>query len=114
MESWVNGEKGSEVRRVIDNNFDILDKRTVKINNDILKLSPLSINFVTSDWAFVEALNAYIISIPYEDYIRENPCADVYIKSESDYLIVYGGCAIRENGIELQSDMPYEGKVVIR
>ena len=27
MESWVNGAKGSEVKRVVDNNFDILDKR---------------------------------------------------------------------------------------
>lgn len=114
MESWANGAQGSNVKRVIDNNFDILDKRTTKINNDILNLSPLGINFVVSDWAFVDNLKTYIISIPYADYNRENPCVEVYIKNEDGYSLVYGGYIIGEHGINLQSDIPYEGKVVIR
>ena len=32
MDSWANGARGSEVKRVINNNFDILDKRTIKLN----------------------------------------------------------------------------------
>ena len=114
MDSWVNGAKGSEVKRVIDGNFDILDKRTKKINDDISKLSPSSVNFATSDWVFVENIKTYIISIPYADYNRDNPCVEVYIKDEDDYSLVYGGYKIKKNGIELQSDLVYEGKVVIR
>lgn len=122
MESWVNGEKGSEVKRIIDSNFDILDKRTKKMNDDILKLedsnasnSPsLKIEFIVSNWVFVENLKTYIISIPYENYKNENPCVEVYIKNEDGYSSVYGGYIIKESAIDLQSDMPYEGRVVIR
>lgn len=122
MDSWVNGAKGSEVKRVIDNNFDILDKRIIKINDDVSKLinsdvsksTPLSIEFVASDWGFAENLKTYVISIPYEDYERENPCVEVYIKRDSGYSPVWSGYTIGEHGIDLQSDMPYEGKVVIR
>ena len=114
MESWRNGAKGSEVKSVIDKNFDTLDKQTKKINNDVSKLLPISIEFVASNWDFIEDLKTYIISIPYSTYNRENPCADVYIKSDGNYSLVYGGCIISESGIELQADIPYEGKVVIR
>ena len=114
MDSWVNGAKGSEVKRVIDNNFDILDKRTTKVNDDILKLIPLGKDFVASDWVFAEKFKTYTIAIPYSDYNRENPCVEIYIKNENGYSLVYGGYIISESGIELQSDIPYEGKVVIR
>ena len=122
MESWINGAKGSEVKRAIDNNFDILDKRTIKINDDISKImnsdisksSPLGIELPESNWGFDEGLKTYIISIPYADYKKENPCIEVYIKNEDGYLPVYGGYRIVEHGIDLQSDIPYEGKVVIR
>ena len=122
MESWVNGAMSSEVKRVIDNNFEVLDKRTAKINDDILrlinnetsKLNPLSIEFATSEWIFVDSLKTYIISVPYEGYNMDNPCIEVYIKNENRYSLVYGGYTIGEQGIELQSDIPYEGKVVIR
>ena len=114
MNSWINGEKGSEVRRIIDNNFDILDKRTIKINKDISKMIPLGIDFVVSDWVFTEGSQTYTISIPYEVYSRVNPCVEVYIKNKDGYSFVYAGHMLREYGIDLQSDMPYEGRVVIR
>ena len=122
MDSWANGAKGSEVKRVIDSNFDILDKRTAKMNDDISKLinsdvsksTPLSIEFIKSEWSFVDGSKTYIISIPYDDYNRDNPCVEVYIKESSGYSPVWAGYTIGESGIDLQSDMPYEGKVVIR
>lgn len=117
MDSWTNGAKGSEVKRVIDNNFDILDKRTIKIKEDISKLDSLnikSINFVESNWGFNQNLNTYTISISYMGYEKSNPNVDIYMKNEDGYSFVYGGYKISEDGIDLQSDIPYEGKVVIR
>ena len=121
MDTWVNGAYGSEVKRVIDNNFDILDKRTEKMNERMTEIddymsniSTLHRNFVASNWSFNESLKAYIISIPYADYKKTNPFVEVYIKDDDGYSIVYGGCKIVENGVDLCSDIPYEGRVVIR
>ena len=114
MNSWVNGAKGSEVKRVIDNNFDILDERTIKLNNDILGLNPVNIEFVVSDWVFANDSKIYAIFIPYADCNKKNPCVDVYIKKEDVYFPVYGGHTLEKDGIKLQSDIPYEGRVVIR
>ena len=115
METWINGAKGSEVKTVIDNNFDILDKRTAKLNEDLSKKTEsISIRFTKTNWAFIENIKTYTISIPYADYNKENPYVEVYFKNESGYLVVCGGYIIEERGITLQSDIPYEGKVVIR
>ena len=114
MDSWVNGATSLDVKRVIDNNFNILDKRTEKINNDVLKLSPLDVNFIESDWSFTENTKAYTISIPYANYNKESPCVDVFIKNKDEYSLVYGGYILEKDGVTLQSDIPYEGKVVIR
>ena len=117
METWINGASGSDVKRIIDNNFDALDKRTRKMNEDILSLNPLNKKtreFTTSDWAFAANLKTYTISIPYAYYNSENPCVEVYIKNGNNYSLVYDGYTISESGIVLQSDISYEGKVVIR
>ena len=115
MDSWINGAKASDVKHVIDNNFDVLDKRTIKMNNDILKLGSGALKeFVASDWVFDENLKIYVIPIPYADYERETFCVDVHIKNEGVYLPVYGGYRITEQGIDLMSAMPYEGRVVIK
>ena len=115
MESWVNGEMGSKVKQIIDNNFDILDKRTIKLNDDMSKkIEPISKNFTKADWVFTDNSKTYIISIPYVDYNKEMPCVEVYFKNGSSYSFVYGGAIIEDRGITLQSDIPYEGKVVIR
>ena len=114
MESWKNGTRGSEVRRVIDNNFDILDKRTIGINDRISNLEPTGITFASSTWAYVEASKTYSIFIPRSNYNKANPCVEVYIKDGDGYSPVRGGYKIKEYGVELQSDLAYEGKVVIR
>lgn len=116
MDTWVNGATSSKVKSIIDGNFDILDKRTKKINDDISKLniSNLVVNFLKSDWVFNDVLKTYTFSIPRTSYNNESPCVDVYIKNDDVYSFVYGGHIIGEHGIQLQTDMPYEGKVVIR
>ena len=114
MDTWANGAMGSSVKQIIDKNFDVLDKRTTGINERMSMFNPVCIDFVASKWYFYEDLNIYVISIPYEDYGKTNPCVDVYIKNKDGYTLVYGGYIIGEDGIKLQSDMPYEGKVVIR
>ena len=128
MDKWENGAKGSEVKNIIDNNFTKLDERTRVMNNHIgdmdkhmaeidkhmSKLDPLDRSFAASDWSFDENSKLYIISILYEDYDKANPCVEVYIKNEDSYSLVYGAYKIVKYGIELHSDIPYEGRVVIR
>ena len=114
MDSWKNGAQGSEVRNIIDNNFDILDKRTNNIKDRLSNLEPTGITFASSTWVYVENSKTYTIFIPYSDYKKANPCVEVYIKNEDGYSPVRGGHKIKNNGVELQSDLAYEGKVVIR
>lgn len=128
MDTWVNGAKGSDVKKVIDNNFDVLDKRATKINErmaeinnhmdeidrHMLNLDPLDRSFTASDWFFDENSKVYIISISSADYNKTNPCVEVYIKNEDSYSLVYGAYKIVQNGVDLHSDIPYEGRVIIR
>ena len=128
MDSWVNGEKGSKVKSVIDNNFDVLDKRTSNMNNNIqkindniqeinkhmLNLDPYDRTFVASDWVFDEDLKRYIIFIPSTAYNKSIPHVEVYLKNEDGYSIVYGGYKIYNNGVNLLADIAYEGRVLIR
>ena len=108
MDSWNNGAKASDVKRIIDNNFDILDKRTINVQTYIES------KFVASKWTFDSNLETYTISIPYSDYNKKNPWVMLYIKNGNGYSPVYGGYIVHEDSIELQSDIPYEGRVVIR
>lgn len=114
MESWKNGAQGSEVKRIINNNFDILDKKIIGINGKISNLEPTGITFVSSTWVYVESSKTYAIFIPYSSYNKANPSVEVYIKNGDGYSPVRGGYKIKEYGVELQSDLAYEGKVVIR
>lgn len=66
------------------------------------------ITFAKSDWGSGD------IFIPYSDYKKANPCVDLYLKHEDEYCLVYGGYKIVSDGIKLQSDIAYDGKVVIR
>lgn len=102
MDKWVNGDKGKTVKEIIDRNFEILETSVLQ-----LKDRPV-IHFYASDW-----VNG-VIFINYSQYNKLNPCVDLYIKNGDGYSFVYGGYEIKDNGIELQSDIAYEGKVVIR
>lgn len=102
MKTWNNGDKGSLVKEIIDGNFSILDARITQVNRVYVK------EFTSSDW------NSGIILIQYSEYVKQNPCIDLYRKNSNGYSIVFGGYEIKDYGIELQSDMAYDGKVVIR
>lgn len=116
MNSWTNGAKGSDVRRIIDNNFDTLDKRTIELDKRMTELDRTTSDrtavyvkdFVVSEWV------SGIITIKQSEYNKTNPCIELYVKNGDNYSIVYGGYEVNKYGIELQSDMPYEGRVVIR
>ena len=102
MTQWEDGASGEEVKKIIDENFDILDIRTKEISLGYVK------EFTKDTWS------AGTIFIPYTDYLKINPCVEVYIKTNRGYCNVFDGYSIKENGVEIQSDIIYEGKVVIR
>ena len=99
---WQNGDTGKKVKEAIEASFN-------NINNQLNLLSRIAVfDFKVSDW------NGGRIFIDYSIYSKQNPCVDVYIKNVNRYSPVYGGYEILSNSIELLSDMPYEGRVVIR
>lgn len=106
MNSWKNGDKGSKVKAIIDQNFSKLDERLSALASQVSDRYARS--FTSSDWT-----NGTIF-IDYSEYRKSNPCVDLYIKNSEGYSLVYGGYEIKNSGIEIQSDLPYEGRVVIR
>ena len=102
METWNNGDSGLVVKRIIENNFKILDDRITQ------STGRYELNFDIQDW------NSGEIFIPYTMYKKTNPCVDLYIKNNTSYSIVYNGFIIEDAGITLQSDLAYKGKVVVR
>ena len=102
MKTWNNGDSGAVVKEIIDGNFASLSTRVEQETKVYVK------NFTASDWSYG------IISIQYSEYQRLNPIIELYIKTSSGYTVVLGGYEIKDYGIELQSDIAYEGKVVIR
>lgn len=128
MDRWENGALGLKVKNIIDNNFDILDKRTLKTNDDIQKvnadiqeinehmlvLDPYDKKFSASEWVFDNELKLYVIFIPSTAYNKPIPHVEVYIKNDGGYSLVYGGYKIYENGVNLLADIAYEGRVLIR
>ena len=102
MKTWNNGEKGGGVKKIIDENFQELDRRTKQTVEIYVK------TFTVSDWF------SGTIFIQNSEYNKSNPCIELYIKDGTGYSVVFGGYKINEYGIELYSDIAYEGKVVIR
>ena len=102
MKTWSNGDKASVVKEIIDSNFSTLDTRITQVAKTYVR------EFTASDWSFG------VILIQYSEYSKPNPCIELYIKNGDGYSVVLGGYEIKNYGIELQSDIAYEGKVVIR
>ena len=102
MKSWVDGAKGEEVQKIINDNFQILDDK-------ISEYTTYTNNFFVSSWSDGKIL------IPYSGHKKTNPCVHVFIKDDEGYLDVVGGYRIYENGdVCLLSDIGYEGRVVIK
>lgn len=102
IKKWQYGDNGETVKNIIDSNFSNLNEQVTQLTYR------WEYHFQASDW--VDG----VIKFVYPQYKKINPCVDVYIKSKDGYSFVCGGYEIKADGIELQSDMPYEGKVVIR
>lgn len=105
MRTWGNGEYGKVVKEIIDNNFNELDARMNKVeksNNVLIK------TFSESDW------ESGSITISRSEYQKANPCVEIYIKTNKGHSVVCGGYTITDECIKIESDMAYEGRVVIR
>ena len=102
INQWRYGDNGKSVKEIIDSNFENLNTQLNQIS------SRWEYEFKPSDWT------DGVIRFYYSQYKKINPCVDLYIKTGDGYGLVYGGYIIKEDRIELQSDIPYEGKVVVR
>ena len=101
IKKWINGDNGKVVKEIIEENFDALDHRITVLENKYVY------NFISSDWS------DGIISLDISGSLRDNPEVSLYLKQGNNYIPVCSGYIITNNGIELQSDLPYEGRVVI-
>ncbi len=102
MKTWTIGASGEEVRKVIDGNFDTLYNALKDVEKRYVR------EFSEDDWEFGE------ITIPFSAYKKQNPCVETFMKDGSHYMPVFAGYEIVDSCVTLQSDIPYEGKVVIR
>ena len=102
LEFWQNGDSGYKVQKVIENNFKNINDQVNNISKNYV------LDFKSSDW------KNGVIFINNSSYLKQNPCVELYIKRGTKYSLVYGGYEITNSGIELQSDIAYEGRVVIR
>lgn len=102
MNTWKNGARGSEVQKIIDQNFTDLENAIKAINTPYIK------DFKAPEW------NLGVISIPISKYNKPSPIVELYIKQGNDYSAVLGGYKVTNYGVELLSDINYEGRVVIR
>ncbi len=104
LKSWRNGAKGSEVKNVIDYNFNVLlktiaSKGYTKYTRDISK----------DEWV------DNTISIPHSKHGIETPFVQMFIKDNGSFDIVLGGVKIdSEYNVTLSTDLPFDGKVVIK
>ena len=102
MKTWGTGASGEDVRKAIEENFDTLYAALKDVEKRYVK------EFSVDDWFLGE------ITIPFSAYKKQNPCVETFMKDGSHYMPVFGGYEIVGSGVTLQSDIPYEGKVVIR
>lgn len=62
-----------------------------------------------SDW------NNGKITIPYETHLISSPIVQMYLLDNLKYLLVFGGVDIDESfNVTLKTDLPFDGKVVIK
>ena len=102
MKTWKNGEKGKVVKQIIDENFSTLETSITQMKKTYIK------DFTSSDWS------SGVIFIQYSEYVKSHPIVELYAKHNGKYSSVFGGYRITDSGIELLSDINYEGRVIIR
>lgn len=107
MNKWKNGDTGKTVKETIENNFDKLEQDVADINYAYVKEFGGTSSALSWD-------DDGVITIEKELHTRDYPLVELYIKTENAYETVYGGYKIEGTTVKLMSDIPYEGKVVIR
>ena len=103
---WQNGDSGKTVKNAIETSFKNVNEQLSQLSQK--HDSSYVFDFAVSDW------NNGKITIDYSAYLKQNPCVHLYIKNGNKYSFVCGDYIITASGIELQSDLAYEGRVVIR
>lgn len=99
IKTWRNGAKGAEVKNIIDYNFNIISKALKKYTQDI--------DIV--DWIDNS------ISILFSKHGVENPTVQLFIEDDGSFAPVLGGVKIdSEYNVTLSTDLPFDGKVVIK
>ena len=99
IKTWRNGAKGEEVKAIIDYNFKAISEALNKYTRDIY----------TSDWTDNN------ITILYENHRVENPNVQLFIKDSGSFAPVSGGVKIdSEHNIILSTDLPFDGRIVVK
>lgn len=144
LKKWNNGALGRDVKKIIEGNFDILERH---LNSTVLTLST-SERELLSDIYKSEGLRVYdktldkwykytngswvscseftieintsdwienIISIPFSVHHIKNPVVQVYIRVSNTYSLIMESVTVDANhNIQLFTDLPFAGKVVIK
>lgn len=101
FKTWDNGASGKVVREAIEYNFDLLYTR---LNERVFSKS-----FVSSDW--IDG----VIRINYSEHRISSPSPHVLMLHDGNYIDVQGGVYIdSSDNIRLETDIPYDGRVVIK
>ena len=99
FKTWRNGAKGEDVKNIIEYNFNLVSKALKKYMQDI------SID----DWA------GNSISILFSKHGIENPTVQLLIEDNGSFDAVLGGVKVdSEYNITLSTDLPFNGRVVIK
>ena len=99
FKTWRNGAKGREVKSIIDYNFNVASKVLKKYTQDI----------GTGDWTDNS------IFIPFSKHGIENPTVQLFIKYDNSFNPVLGGVKIdSEYNITLSTDLPFDGRIVVK
>ena len=99
FKTWRNGAKGGEVKNIIDYNFNVASKALKKYTQ----------NISVSDWID----NG--ISVPFSKHGIENPTVQLFMTYDDSFEPVLGGVKIdSEYNITLSTDLPFDGRIVIR
>lgn len=100
MKKWQHGDSGAVVKKAIETNFETLF--------ELVSKRVYEKNFTMSDWRN----GTYVIKV--DEHNIPSPIAQVYILTANGYDEVLGGYYIDGRDIVLQSDIPFDGKVVIK
>lgn len=148
IKTWRDGAQGSEVKAIIDYNFNLVSRY---LSKDIKALSTQERNLLPSDYLNENTLvfdtdetqwykysngnwvktsvddNVYSQDISVGDWVDKNiqisvsqhgiksPVVQLFMRGENSFIPVLGGVEVDyEYNVKLSTDLPFDGKVVIK